>query len=347
MRKSLFPSVPVVVAASFAIVSAAAAQVTVDAALPKYEATDGVSGKIKSVGSDTMNNLMTLWGEGFRAIYPNVQVEIEGKGSGTAPPALIAGTATFGPMSREMKSKELDEFEKRFGYKPAQLSAAIDMLAVFVHKDNPLGDNPLGDKPTQGLTLKQLDGIFSKTHKGGHGEIRTWGELGLTGEWANKPISLYGRNSASGTYGYFKEHALFGGDFKDSVKEQPGSSAVVQSVATDRYAIGYSGIGYKTADVKAVALAAEAGEPFVAPVAKNAYSGEYPLARFLYITVNYKPGTELDPLRREFLRYVFSRQGQLVVVKDGYFPMSGLLAGKALQSVGIASPLATSASVGQ
>jgi phosphate transport system substrate-binding protein len=307
----------------------------VDASLPKYTPVQGVSGTIKSVGSDTMNNLMALWTEGFKQFYPGVVTEMEGKGSGTAPTALIAGTANFGPMSREMKSSEIDEFEKKFGYAPTALRTSIDMLAVYVHKDNPI----------KGLTLQQVDAIFSKTRKGGHSsDIRTWGELGLTGEWANKPISLYGRNSASGTYGFFKENALFKGDFKDSVKEQPGSSTVVQGVASDRYGIGYSGIGYKTADVKAVALAVGQNESPVEATPENAYSGDYPLSRFLYLYVNYKPGSQLEPLRREFIRYVFSKAGQEAVVKDGYFPITARIVQDDLKSVGVDAGLGTSTS---
>ena len=303
----------------------AEAQVKVDKNLSAYKTVDGVSGAIKSVGSDTMNNLMALWSEGFKAKYPNVTNEIEGKGSGTAPPALIAGTANFGPMSRKVKDKEADEFEKKFGYKPVQLGTAIDMLAIYVHKDNPI----------KGLSLKQIDAIFSKTRKGGYKEdITTWGQLGLTGEWANKPISLYGRNSASGTYGYLKKHALFKGDYKDSVKEQPGSSSVVQGVASDKYGIGYSGIGYKTADVRAVPLAVE-GTDFFAAEAQNAYSGNYPLARYLYITVNYKPGSKLDPLRAEFLKFVYCKEGQEIVVKDGYLPLTNKVAKEMLAKVGV------------
>ncbi|MCA8942783.1 MAG: PstS family phosphate ABC transporter substrate-binding protein [Planctomycetes bacterium] len=301
------------------------AQSKVDPKLPSYVKTSGVSGNIKSVGSDTMNNLMALWAEGFQKQYPNVQVEIEGKGSGTAPPALIAGTASFGPMSRKIKDKEADEFEKEFGYKPTQIGTSIDMLAVFVHKDNPIAKT--------GLTLAQIDAIFSKNRKGGFKEdITTWGQLGLTGEWANKPISLYGRNSASGTYGYFKKKALFEGDYKSEVKEQGGSAAVVQGVANDKFAIGYSGIGYRTADVAVVPLAKD-GDDFIAPSAKTA--SEYPLSRFLYLTVNHKPNDQLDPLRREFLRYVFSREGQLVVVKDGYLPLPFSICQKQLAMVGI------------
>ncbi len=300
--------------------------VAVDAALPDYKPVEGVSGTIKSIGSDTMNNLMALWGEGFKKMYPNVQIEIEGKGSTTAPPALIAGTAQFGPMSREMKSAEIDEFEKKFGYKPTPLPTSIDMLAVYVNKDNPI----------KGLTLPQVDAIFSKNRAGGYAEdIATWGQLGLKGDWAKQPISLYGRNSASGTYGYFKEHALYKGDFKDSVKEQPGSSSVVQGIASDKYAVGYSGIGYKTADVLAVPLATAEGEGFVEATPENAYTGEYPLARFLFLYTNVKPGTQLDPLRREFIKYIFSKQGQQDVVKDGYFPVPAAIAAEALASAGI------------
>lgn len=301
-------------------------QTKLDEALPPYRPVQGVSGSIKSVGSDTLNNLMTLWAEGFKRHYPNVQIEIEGKGSSTAPPALIAGTATFGPMSREMKQAEIDEFEAKFGYKPTALPVAIDMLAVYVHRDNPI----------QGLSLTQVDAIFSKTRKrGAPSDITNWGQLGLVGEWANLPISLYGRNAASGTYGYFKEHALAKGDYKDSVKEQPGSSAVVQGVASDRGGIGYSGIGYKTADVRAVPLSERDGEPFVPADPSHAYTGDYPLARMLYIYVNAKPGEALDPLRREFIRYVFSRDGQEQVIKDGYFPVTAEIARQALKSVGL------------
>jgi len=294
------------------------AQVTVDPALSKYSAVQGVSGSLKSVGSDTMNNTMTLWAEGFLKMYPNVKVEIEGKGSSTAPPALIAGTSQFGPMSRTMKSAEVDQFQAKFGYPPVALPVAIDMLAVYVHKDNPIA--------ATGLSLQQVDAIFSSNRKGGFAtDIRTWGDLGLTGEWANKPISLYGRNSASGTYGYFKEHALFNGDYKPSVKEQPGSSSVVQGVASDKYGIGYSGIGYLTADVRAVPIA-KTGTTYVKAVPENAYTGTYPLARFLYIYVNHRPGTQMDPLRKEFIRYMFSRQGQDDVVRDGYFPITNTIA---------------------
>ena len=308
------------------VTSAALAQaVKVDAGIPAYSATQGVSGNLKSVGSDTMNNEMTLWAEGFRRLYRNVKVEIEGKGSSTAPPALTAGTAQFGPMSRAMKADEIDKFEKKYGYKPTEVRTSVDVLAVYVHKDNPIA----------GLSLQQVDAIFSKTRRGGaKKDIKTWGDLGLTGEWKDKPISLYGRNSASGTYGFFKENALAKGDYKDSVKEQPGSSSVVQGVATDRYGIGYSGIGYKTADVKAVPLASK-GDKFFAPTPENGYQGLYPLSRYLLLYVNKAPGKSLEPVRGEFLKFILSQEGQEAVVKDGYFPLPNKIVMEERQKLGI------------
>ncbi|MDA1041318.1 MAG: phosphate ABC transporter substrate-binding protein [Planctomycetota bacterium] len=293
---------------------------------PYAKATGEVSGSLKCVGSDTMNNLVALWSEGFKKFYPSVREGIEGKGSASGPPALTEGTCTFAPMSRNWKPSEIDSFKEKNGYAPTVVPTAIDMLAVFVHKDNPLKE----------LSLQQVDAIFSKNRNGGgKADIRTWGDLGLEGEWKDKPISLYGRSASSGTYGYFKENALFKGDFKPTVKEQPGSSSVVQAIASDKFAIGYSGIGYLTADVRPVPLAPKPGSKAVAVEPKFAYTGEYPLARFLYMSVNHKPGSELDPLRREFLRYTLSADGQADVKEDGYLPVTAAVAKRALESVGL------------
>ena len=297
--------------------SAASEALKVDPGLPTYKATAGVSGNLSSVGSDTMNNLMTLWSEGFGKFYPNVKLQIEGKGSSTAPPALISATAQLGPMSRPMKGTEVDQFEKKFSYKPVGLRTSVDALAVFVNKDNPI----------KCLTMEQVDAIFSKSRRSGYKEdIKTWGQVGLTGDWAARPISLFGRNSASGTYGFFKEHTMKNGDYKDEVKEQPGSAAVVQGVTVDRHAIGYSGIGYATAGVRAVPVAEKAGATCVDATADNAYSGKYPLARFLYVYINKAPNKTLDPLMREFVRFMFTREGQEAVIKDGYFPVPNSIA---------------------
>ena len=301
-----------------------ASPVKLDPGLTAYKPVSGVSGSLSSVGSDSLNNLMTLWAESFNKHYPNAKIQIEGKGSSTAPPALIAGTAQLGPMSRAMKGTEIDQFEKKYGYKPTVIRTSVDALAVFVNKDNPL----------KCLSVSQVDAIFSKSRRqGGKEEIKTWGQLGLTGEWASKPLSLYGRNSASGTYGFFKEHILKNGDYQDQVKEQPGSAAVVQGITVDRGAVGYSGIGYATAGVRAVPLAEKDGGKCVEAEADNAYNGSYPLARFLYVYINKAPGKALDPMTREFVKLVVSKDGQEAVIKDGYFPIPASIAKEELAKV--------------
>lgn len=311
-------------ALAVSLTATSAFAVDIDSRYQSYQPTSGVSGSLKSVGSDTLNNVMTLWAEAYKAKYPSVQIEIEGKGSSTAPPALIAGTSQMGPMSRAMKPAESDAFESKYGYKPTQVRVAVDTLAVYVSKDNPINC----------LSLTQLDGIFSRSRLTGSPAVKTWGDLGLTGEWASKPISIFGRNSASGTYAYFKEIAMLNGDYLDTVKEQPGSSAVVQGVAADKFAIGYSGIGYKTADVKALSISGRDGQ-CQAPDQHNAYTGAYPITRFLYVYVNKSPSTPLEPLRAEFFRYVLSLNGQTDVTKDGFFPMPYVFAQQELGKLGL------------
>ncbi len=286
--------------------------IVLDPALKGYVKVTGISGNLNSIGSDTLNNLMTLWAEGFRKQYPSVKIQIEGKGSSTAPPALIEGTAQLGPMSRAMKNTEIDAFEKKFRYKPTAFPVAIDALAVYVNKDNSV----------QGLTMAQVDAIFSKTRRFGAPQaIDRWEQLGITGEVASSPISIYGRNSASGTYGFFKEFALKNGDYKDEVKEQPGSASVVQGITEDQAGIGYSGIGYLTSGVRVLPLAEKEGGPFIAPTQQNAMNGSYPLWRHLLIYVNKAPNKPLDPLVKEFIKFIYSKEGQAIAIKDGFFPL--------------------------
>lgn len=296
-------------------------QPRVNAGLEPYAKISGISGTFSSVGSDTLANLMTLWAEEFKRIYPNVNVQIQAAGSSTAPPALAQGTANLGPMSRLMKDSEIQVFEKKHGYRPTAIAVAIDAMAVFVNKDNPI----------EGLTLQQVDAVFSSTRTcGAPADVTTWGQLGLTGPWTGRSMQLYGRNSVSGTYGYFKEHALCKGDFKNTVNEQPGSASVVQSVSTSLNGIGYSGIGYTTSSVRKVPLASKPDAPFVPASAENALDGSYPLARFLYIYVNKSPGKPLDPVADQFLRMVLSATGQGLVVKDGYIPLPAAVAAREL-----------------
>lgn len=303
-----------------------AAIIEADPKLPAYVKSTGVSGNISSIGSDTLNNLMTKWAEEFRKQYPNVNIQIQGAGSSTAPTALTEGTSNFGPMSRAMKPSEVQDFEAKYGYKPMAIPVAIDLLALYVNKDNPL----------KGLTIAQVDAIFSATRKCNyHEDIRRWGQLGLTGTWTNRDFTMYSRNAVSGTYGYFKDVALCGGDFKSSINEQPGSASVVQGISESINGIGYSGIGYITSSVKAIPLAKKEGEPFYAPTAEHALEGKYPLSRFLYLYVNKHPNKGLMPLEREFVRFILSKNGQAIVAHDGYVPVPASVAAKALADLGI------------
>ena len=320
-KKIAFAGVLASSMASSAYVSA-----DVDPALPEYTRASGVSGNLSSIGSDTLNNLMTLWAEEFNKLYPNVNVQIQGAGSSTAPPALTEGTAMLAPMSRGMRQSEIQEFENRHGYAPTELPVAVDMLAVYVNKDNPL----------ESLSLPQVDAIFSATRRCGYSEnIDRWGQLGLTGAWANRDFALYSRNAVSGTYGFFKDNALCGGDFRSSINEQPGSSSVVQGITESINGIGYSGIGYRTSGVRVLPLAAVEGGQVFEATAENAASGDYPLARYLFLYINKHPNRELDPLTREFIKMLYSRQGQEVVNRDGFVPLPEALVGGIRKDLGI------------
>ena len=297
--------------------TAATVQAEVDPKLPEYKRVAGISGNLTSIGSDTLNNLMTLWAEEFAKFYPNVNIQIQGAGTSTAPPALVEGTSNFGPMSRPMRDSEQRAFEGRYGYPATEVPVAVDMIAVYVNKDNPI----------RGLSIPQVDAIFSATRACGFDrDITTWGQAGLTGAWANRDITLYSRNAVSGTYGYFKEHAMCGGDFKSTINEQPGSSAVVRGVEQTLNGIGYSGIGYKTSGVRVVPLAKEHGQPYAEANGENAATGAYPLARFLYVYANKHPSNGWNPLEREFFRLVLSKQGQEVVHRDGYVTLPAVVA---------------------
>lgn len=306
----------------FALVYVSVASFAIADALPTYERVSGVSGNLSSVGSDTLANLMTLWAEAFEKDYPNVNIQVQAAGSSTAPPAITEGVSNFGPMSRRMKDKEIEAFEKHYGYKPLGVRVAIDALAIYVHKDNPI----------ESLNIQQVDAIFSTTRRcGGTQNVRTWGDLGLHGTWLNRPLQLYGRNSVSGTYGYFKQVGLCSGDFKNTVNEQPGSASVVQSVTASLNGIGYSGVGYVTSGVRAVPIAEDSAMPPVIVTSETALDGSYPLRRYLYIYVNKKPDTPLNPLEFEFLRMVLSQTGQEVVEKDGYVPLSARMVNRELK----------------
>ncbi len=326
MSVSRYLRVSALVVAGLLGYCAYAAQASAD--LPRYTPVRGITGNLSSVGSDTLANLMILWSDEFKRFYPNVNVQIQASGSSTAPPALTERTANVGPVSRELKDNEIEAFETRYGYKPTAVPVAIDALAVFVHKDNPIA----------GLSMNAVDAIFSLNQRCSNTpSFVEWGQLGLPGSWGRRNIQLFGRNSVSGTYGYFKEEVLCSGDFKNNVNEQPGSASVVQSVGTSINAIGYSGMGNRTSSVRAVPLAAGASDEFVAATAENVVAGRYPLARFLYIYINKEPNRELPPLEREFLKLILSEAGQQVVLRDGYVPLPANIVELARRSLGLDS----------
>ncbi|OCH24061.1 phosphate ABC transporter substrate-binding protein [Aliivibrio sp. 1S128] len=280
--------------------------------LAHYERESGISGNLSSIGSDTLANMMTLWAEDFQRIYPKVNIQIQASGSSTAPPALIESTAQFGPMSRKMRQSEKAAFERQFGYPPTEIRVAIDALGIFVHQDNPI----------KGLNFIQLDAIFSATLRcGALKPINRWEDLGIETRWATHQIQLFGRNSVSGTYGYFKNNALCDGDFKVNVNEQPGSASVVQGVSASLNGIGYSGVGYQMSGVKLIPISKD-GSHYIEPTTNNIISGKYPLARFLYIYINKSPTADLKPLEAEFIRYMLSSEGQKRVEQDGYIALS-------------------------
>jgi len=300
----------------------------VDPQLPAYKPVQLGRTEIKSVGSDTMGDLMRNWAAQFTKLNPAVKIEVESKGSSTAPAALIDGASQLGAMSRSMRSEEYEPFEKKYGYHPSSFPVALDALAVYVNKDNPI----------ECLTIEQLDQIFSKSHlySGGKNVI-TWGEAGVTGEWAAHPISLFGRNSASGTYDTFVDAVLRHGEFKDELKEQPGSAEVVKMVADDKYAIGYSGIGYLKDGVRTVPLAAVSGDRCYDTSPASTYSGNYPLSRYLRLYLNKAPSKPLDPAMLEFIKYVVSRDGQTDTVNSGFYPITEAIRAKALMTLGISN----------
>jgi len=303
--------------------------VEVDAALPSYKPVKTLRGRLRSVGSDTMNELMKSCAEQFvERFHPKLRIMHEGKGSSSAPPAICEGLADVGPMSRPLKDVEVKQFVDAFGGQPVQLATAIDAIAVYVHPSNPVAK--------RGLNLQELDAIFSTTRKLGYPrDVTKWGDIGVSGDWATRSVTVFSRNKLSGTYALFRKVAMGKGEYKTTNREMVGSAAVIDGVAADANAIGYTGIGYKSNKVSIVPISAGANTPAYLPDPKHAYSGAYPFARPLLITVARKGDQPLTALQQEFLRYVFSREGQTQVAEKGFFPIDAATARKQLKSAGI------------
>jgi phosphate transport system substrate-binding protein len=276
------------------------------------------------VGADIMDEITLGWVKMFRQAYPRLSVTMEARASGSGVPALTAGIAHAAPVGREALPKEHDDFVKKFGYEPFAIRVATGSLGslgktattvVLVAKDNPI----------QGLTFKQLDQIYSKSHKRGGADITTWGQLGLTGEWAARPIHLYGLKPPNGIEQFFKWKVLEGGDWRDGIQNVKGQGFIhAFTVASNDMHTQLGGLTYAllanvTPDVRVVPLAEKEGEPFVPPTVETVYRHTYPLSRYVYIFVNRPPGKALEPKTKEFLKLVLSKQGQEVVAAEGVF----------------------------
>ncbi|KKA44543.1 hypothetical protein WN56_10930 [Salinivibrio sp. KP-1] len=297
--------------------------------LPDYQRSSGISGNLSSVGSDTLANMMAAWTDGFKRLHPGVNIQLQTPGSASAAPALVEGTAQLGPMSRPMRVSEENAFQARFGYPPTAVPVAVDAMAVYVHQDNPL----------RTISFQQLDAVFSRTlWCGASKPVATWGQLGLSGRWANRDLQLFGRNSVSGTYGYFKQAALCRGDFRADVNEQPGSASVVQSVASSLNAIGYAGIGHQASGARMLAISHQ-GKEAIKPTPSAIRTGEYPLTRYLYLYINKAPNQPLAPLESAFMRYILSAQGQKAVSQQGYIPLPAQAVRAQRQALGLDASL--------
>ncbi len=300
----------------------------VDPTLPRYAPGPELPGQLRSMGSDTLNNLMTVWAEAFDRHHPGARVEVEGKGGGTAFGAMVGDHRHFGPAARPFSEEQIEQIRSRHGSSPRALRVAQDLMAVIVHPDNPIAP--------AGMTLAQLDAAFGAEGRRGAGVAVTWGDLGLSGTWAASPIRRVGRNSASGTYGWFLESVLQRGSFHRDLSERPGSTAVVRSVAEDPMAIGFCGIGYAMDPaVRIVPLAAATGRPFVVPDPAMPDPMVYPLHRYLLLHVHPKPDPAAWPAMAAFLRLIASREGQLAVLQDGYMPMPWAILREDLAALGV------------
>jgi len=302
--------------------AAPAAEITrpaiVDPEVADYQRSDKMEGVLRAVGSSTLSNLLFRWGAEFRRLYPTVDLQITGGGSETAVPALLSGGAELGPMSRPMSDAEVERFRVKFGYLPTRLTVAMDAIAVYVNKHNPLSR----------ISFRELDAIFSDTRKRGGPAIRTWNQMGLSGEWIGRPILLKGPSPLQGLYSVFRSSVLNGGTYRLAMRPEPVASSIVQAVATEDNAIGFASHFLAAARTKTLAIAQNDAGPYVLPTAEHSGDGSYPLARKLFIYVNRAPGMALSPLTREFLRFICSAQGQEITALGGSFPLDANLAGR-------------------
>ena len=298
----------------------------VDSGLERYSPKAQVSGGFKVQGSDTMHALMRRLVVDFQTRQPKVSIDLRSGGSTKAitefleppqPGRIVvkeerAKQALLVSSSRELTDSEMKQFSAQRGYEPLIMPIAVDAVALYVHKDNPL----------PGLTLDQADAIFSTDRRRGlKKDIGLWGDLAMDNGWEQARIQLYGRDRRSGTRAFFQEHVMAGGEFKPTVQEVPGAASVILALSRDPLGIGYSGIGLQTSSVRIVPVADIQGMPWVAPSAATVADQSYPLRRLLYLYFDKEPGASLPPAVQEFLTFVKSREGQETVVRAGFYPL--------------------------
>ena len=304
------------------------ASVNIDANLDRYNPESQAAGGFKVRGSETMYPLLSRLSVEFQRRQPKVNIEVKGGGSAKAieefmqPPLSKTGKIMlaeerskqfwFLATSRELFDAEIKTFTLEYGYEPVAIPVAVDAVALYVHKDNPIS----------GLTLDQVDAIFSTTRNRGSKEaITKWGQLGLTNGWDEAPIQLYGRDRKSGTRAFFQEHVLGGGEFVPTLHENPGAASVILDLSRDQLGIGYSGLGLQSSTVRAIPLAENEGMPYVTPSSTTIGNQTYPLRRVLYLYLNNGPKGSLPGAAQEFLAFLLSRDGQEAVIKAGFFPL--------------------------
>ena len=318
---------------------------SVDPALPHYSPQLAVDGEFHCSGGSTMQDLAEDWARRFRQHHPRAKVRIGHDTSLSAEgfTALMEGRVNCVTFVREPFAAELSAFRSKFGYAPQVVNVAggsyatkggTHAIAIYVNAANPL----------RRVTLKQLDAIFSKSRRrGGDVEITRWGQLGLGGEWTNRPIHVYTmlrrRDTANppGIMNYLEQRMLGGGEFRDDVRQQrdtPGEqslAAIVNRISADPNGIGFSGFGYAVAGAKSLALAEGDGGPFYAGRPHEVASRDYPLSRQIYLMVNREPGKPITPVLREFLLLALSREGQQAVANDAvqFIPLSAAQAAAA------------------
>ena len=297
-----------------------------DPNLPYYRPVEKLSGELKLGGSNTLSHIATVWIDSFTQFYPDVKITIDVNGSRQAVKDVKAGKTQIGLLSRTVHREEVEDFSKAFGYGPTVLTPCMERTGIFVHKDNPI----------KSLTLAQLDAIYSDDcRRGAEKPCRTWGQLGLTGAWASKPIVAHGRTKDTGSQVFIQQSVMLGAKMRSDLKAHKGNVEMLQAVTQDPNSVGFSGLSYATSDVKAVPLGFSEQEGFVAIDSPEADRGRYPLVRRLQLVVNHNPEKELPALQQEFIKYVFSRLGQEDVVKAGFQAIPARPAHVALDAVGL------------